>query len=445
MRNFKEYKYTFTDVLVNTGNRLCLAIVIDKSNSQIHCYVDGKLKQTIKNVQYLEKDYISASRYVVGGDWLGSNSSHFKGTMYSISVFKDLHTKEDIEKDIKGIDYKDTDLLCSYDFTQTYNCYGGDKSIKINNISYEELWLDESEIEPVEEGEYCFAIVGDTQCLSWYHPEDVATVYDWIIDNKDEKNIQYVIGLGDMTEECKDYEWENITSQVYKLSGEIPYSVVMGNHDKYDKKSEGYSAEDRSSYVFNQMFYTDKYLEELDGWYEDGDVSCSYNAIEIGQNKWLLLNLDFGPTDEMLTWASEIIESYPDHKVVISTHAYMYRDGSTLDKNECYPSSEFNSTFNDGDEMWNKLISKHENIVLVLSGHDPWDHIVYTQDKGDNGNTVTQLLINPQYMDKYYDATGMVALLYFSEDATKMTVRYYSTTQNCYGSELSQFSLDLTK
>ena len=89
------------------------------------------------------------------------------------------------------------------------------------------------------------------------------------------------------------------------------------------------------------------------------------------------------------------------------------------------------------------MASKYENVVLVLSGHDPWDHIVYSQDEGENGNIVTQLLINPQYMDKYYKVTSMVALLYFSQDGSQMTVRYYSTAQECYGSELSQFTVNL--
>jgi len=79
-----------------------------------------------------------------------------------------------------------------------------------------------------------------------------------------------------------------------------------------------------------------------------------------------------------------------------------------------------------------------------MSGHDPWDHIVYRQDIGDNGNVVTQMLIDPQYMDKNIGATAMVAMLYFSNNGNTLTVRYYSVARGQYGSEQSQFTIDLS-
>lgn len=198
-----------------------------------------------------------------------------------------------------------------------------------------------------------------------------------------------------------------------------------------------------SDFLFNKTFCDDTYIAELDGRYGEGDVSNSYNAFTVGETKWLLLNIDFGPTDEMLNWACDVVEQYPDHKVIVVTHAYLYRDGSTLDANECYPASGHNASFNDGDAIFEKLVKKYENIELVLCGHDPWDHIVCSQVKGESGNTVTQLLIDSQYMDKYYGATEMIALLYFSPDGETMTVRYYSIAKEMYGSILSQFTISL--
>lgn len=443
VRYYKEYKYAFDKINVCTGKKINLAIVADQEHKQLLCYVDGELKQTLENVTHLTGDYVSANAYVIGGEWLGSNAAYFKGKMYGISIFSDIRTPEEITADSKAVNLTDGELVASYNFTRTYNLYNGDSSKNRNHLRTEKLWLDETEIAPAKEDEYCFAVVGDTQVLSWYHPEEIATIYDWLLENKETRNIKYVMGVGDITEESKDYEWSNAAQQIGKLSGEIPYSIVMGNHDKYDQKASNYAPTDRSKFLFNQTFYKQAYLQELDGWYGEGDVSCSYNAFEVGETKWLVVNLDFGPTDEMLAWASNVIQAHADHKVIIVTHAYLYRNGTTLDKTECYPASETNAQFNDGDEIWDKLVSKHENIQLVLSGHDPWDHIVCAQDKGDNGNTVTQLLIDGQYMDKYYQPTAMVALLYFSADGEEMTVRYYSTAKQCYGSELSQFTVKL--
>lgn len=442
---FKQYKYTFDEIDVCTGENIHLTITSDLTNKTLSCYINGKLKQTIENVDKLGEDYLSYNTFVVGGDHLGSNHEYFRGAMYSLSAWSDIRSASEISNDYsKTISFTDANLLCSYVFKdQVRNAYCDDKSNNDNDLKEIDLWLYKTEVEEVNDYAYSFAVIGDTQALSWFHPEGLNKTYDWLVANKEKHNIQYVIGLGDITEMSYESEWEYATEQIYKLDGVVPYSVIMGNHDKYEFRKNEYMPTEGNEFYFNKYFYDERYLDELDGWYADKDVSCSYNAFAIGETKWLLINLDYGPTDEMLAWAADVIEEYSDHKVVIATHAYLYRDGSTLDKDECYPASGDNDNFNDGDNIWDELISKYENISLVLSGHDPWDHIVCTQTQGEKGNNVTQLLINPQYMDKYYGETDMVALLYFSSDGKTMTVRYYSIANDMYGSELSQFTVTI--
>ena len=88
---------------------------------------------------------------------------------------------------------------------------------------------------------------------------------------------------------------------------------------------------------------------------------------------------------------------------------------------------------NDGKAIWDKLVSKHENIFLVISGHQSADTVVMRQVKGEAGNTVTEMLIDPQTMDgQYQGGTGMVAMLYFSMDHDTVGVEYYSTNLGVY-------------
>ena len=126
----------------------------------------------------------------------------------------------------------------------------------------------------------------------------------------------------------------------------------------------------------------------------------------------------------------------------MTTHAYLYHDGTTLDENDLNPPTATGG-YNNGDDMWDKFIRKHENIVLVISGHDPWNRIVSTHVKGDNGNTVTQLLVNPQGLDESIAPTGMVAMLYFSEDGSDVSVEWYSTIQERYYKSDNQFDIVL--
>ncbi len=443
-RWFTSATYVFDDVNVCMGKPVHMSIVIDTDNAKAHCYIDGELKQTLEKIKNLDIDRTSIMPYVVGGDHLGSNYAHFTGEIYELSVWSDIRSADEIAATCKsGVALDDAALIVRYEL---YSCRGADIAKDLSHLKNDfetvKLWLDPSEVEDAD-GDYCFAVIGDTQSLSQFHPDSMAGLYDWLLENKDEINIQYAIGVGDITENALESEFNFARENIYKLSGKIPFSLSMGNHDKYDFKNEGYVAPNASDFLFNKTFYNDTYLAELDGWYGEGDVSCSYNAFEIGTTKWLILNLDFSPTDEVLEWAGNVVEAHPDHKVIVATHAYMYRDGSTLDSEDCYAPSRYNPIFNDGDEIFDKFISKYENIEIVLAGHDPWDHIVCSQVKGEHGNTVTQILVDPQYMDRFYGATGMVALLYFSEDASTLTVRYYSTVMGMYGSELSQFTVTL--
>ncbi len=447
MTSYQRSTYTFDQVVLCTGEKLHLAIVTDPEARTVSCYINGKLMQTLNMISTLDMtiDRVSARPFVVGGDYVGSNAAHFKGTIYDLSVWSDIRTAAEITADVSGVkSLTDTALMAHYEFYgRTPNTFGGDMSSYDNDLVTEQLWMEEDSLLDVPEDYYAFAVVGDTQALSLAYPENLAHLYDWLAENKESKGIEYVIGVGDITENATQEEYDFAWAQIQKLSGKIPYSLIMGNHDKYDYKEQGYMPENMSDFLFNKTFYNDTYLSELDGWYGEGDVSCSYNAITVGETKWLILNLDFGPTDEMLTWAGEVIEAHADHKVIVVTHAYLYRDGTTLDAGECYAASDHNEVFNDGDQIFDKLIRKYENIELVLCGHDPWDHIVCSQVKGDKGNTVTQLLINPQYVDSKYGAAEMVALLYFSPDGSELIVRYYSAALEKYGSVKSQFTVTL--
>ncbi len=287
------------------------------------------------------------------------------------------------------------------------------------------------------------AVVGDTQELTEDLPNAVSNVYDWILDNKDSQKIKYVIGLGDITQTNLATEWAIAKEHIYKLDGQIPYSLVRVNHD--------------GNVGFNTTFGDGTYAKQIAGYMTEGDLTNTYSLLTVGETDYLILCLDFGPSDEMLAWASDVVEQYPNHRVIVTTHQYLYRDGTTLDANDAYPASkypgrndtgsEFTRDFNDGDDMWEEFVSKHSNIVLVLSGHDAFDSIVYRQDLGVKGNQVTQMLINPQDLDHTYQpegGTGMVAMLYFSEDGKNIDVRYYSTVREQYGTTGSQFSLDLS-
>jgi hypothetical protein len=100
--------------------------------------------------------------------------------------------------------------------------------------------------------------------------------------------------------------------------------------------------------------------------------------------------------------------------------------------------------------MWNNLVKKHENICMVLCGHECSDLILKVDGVGDHGNKIVQLLIDTQDVDRRLQGAGlghagMVAMLYFSEDGKTVSTEYYSTIREQYfmTENMYTFELDL--
>lgn len=294
---------------------------------------------------------------------------------------------------------------------------------------------------PVTDYAYSFAVIPDIQIVTENDVKNgennLAKLFDWIVANKSSKNIQYVFGLGDITDNNNAAEWTLAQTQHAKLSAAgIPYSVTRGNHD-LPGFGGGIATDAYTAYMG-----TDAYKAQFEGFYSDTNIANSWRTFQVGEVKYLMLTLDYGADDAVLGWASGIIEAHPYHNVIITTHAYLFRDGTTMDGGDIVPPSTSGGV-NDGDDMWNKLVSKHSNIVLVLSGHDPSESIVVNRSTGESGNVVTSMLIDAQDVEAQEGSMGMVAMLYFSADGKNLQVEYYSTAKQKYFMSRNQFSTEL--
>ena len=351
---------------------------------------------------------------------------------------------------VKGYDFS---YKLTVDTTVTvYLRHYDDAGVKVeipfeitDDVTVEDLRLF-TEKEPVTNYSYSFAVIPDTQIMVENDvvngQTNTAKLFDWIVANQEAKNIQFVFGLGDITDNNNEAEWTLAQAQHQKLmDAGIPYSAIRGNHDLswYGKEegAENYTVDDYTNYIG-----TTAYRAQFGGFYSEDNVSNSWRTLQVGDMKYLLITLDYGANDAVLNWASGIIYQHPDHNVIITTHAYLFRDGTTLDDGDLVPPSTTGGV-NDGDDMWEKLVSKHENIVLVMSGHDPQENIIVNRSTGDNGNTVTAMLIDAQDVEAQEGSMGMVALLHFSPDGKTVQVEYYSTAKEKYFKSENQFTLEL--
>ena len=418
---------------------------LENGGARFTCYVDGNKIGEFDTALDFEFDPDGIETFTLGRDSRSDNAQYFKGRMKDVALYSDVLTEAQIKKNYEnGVDKSNASLLLHYELDGTDGQDAIVDSGKYGHDLHSIFYSNQHELELGKDYAYSMVVVGDTQKLvyqdAYNDTKYTEKIYNWIVENKAEKNIQFVMGLGDVTEkngkdqtsddgvDQTDKEWRNIVLEFKKLEAAgIPYSIIQGNHDTVAKLDE---------YFANNDYYTSEGLDI--GYYSGNSLGNYYIRFTAGGNKYMVFGLEYGANDNILNWAGSVIgaEENKDYSVIITTHAYMYRDGTTLDMTDVVPPRKPNSTAestsasykNNGDQMWTKLASQYPNVIMVLSGHDPYANISMRSDLGVHGNTVYQFLIDFQSMDIGFSyETGMVAVFYFSADGKQVNVEYIST------------------
>lgn len=444
---FHDYLFKDAAVPANKWTHVAIVYGTGTDNKQIFCYINGELKQKSST-----KLWFSANPEVVdnplslGGDFRSLNKQAFRGTLGDVVVYGDVRSASEILADTKGDpDLNDKDLMIFYDITSEDTKKDiSDASGNGYDMTYYKMWLTESDMEAIrkkDEYEYTYslAFIPDVQYMTQTYPHTLDPLFDYLLEKKGEKNIQYVLGLGDMTNANTLPEWYNIRRQYEKLNGKLPYSLVRGNHDILLNNKEK---------IFDQAFgskgtYYYDHVKKNGGFMDESSSANTYLLFTVGEIDYMILCLDFGINDEVVKWANTILDKYPERRAIITTHGYLNADGSTLDELDYARPTSYDKSLNDGEDIWETLISKHDNVDMVVCGHMHQDNIVYTRREGKDGHAVYEILIDPQSTDKSLGGSGMVAFMYFTEDGRHAKIEFYSTVLDKYLHESNAYiSLD---
>lgn len=299
------------------------------------------------------------------------------------------------------------------------------------------------------EGAFTLVMIPDTQyyCQTPGHNYHFHNIVDWIVNHRDKYNIRYVLHLGDVVNRggIEMHQWDVAAKAMHKLDDKVPYSISLGNHDYADDRSRNRET------PLNEYFPPSRYANwpSFGGCMEKGHLENTYHTFEALNSKYLILALEFGPRDKVLEWANKIVKKHQDHRVILSTHAYMYSDDHRFNLSERnawqawnphnYRSEEGN---NDGKDMWDKLVSRHSNFFLVAGGHVINDGLGRKSMVTPQGNTVHQMLFN--YQGYFEGGMGTIRLLHFFPDNKCIQVRTYSTSLGRFFTGIQeQFQLEL--
>jgi hypothetical protein len=278
-----------------------------------------------------------------------------------------------------------------------------------------------------QQEDFSIVVLPDPQNYSEFYPAIFTQQTQWVVDHRAEHNIQMVIGVGDMVNHWDSTtEWSRADAAIDLLDANgIPYAMAIGNHD-YDN----FRPSSRGAGAFNEWFGPGRYSAYP--WYR-GNYNNSnenfYVTMSAGGTEYLILVLEFHPRDAVLTWAESVLVAFPDHPVIVVTHSYMYVDDTRVDRCDVNDISPSNG--NDGDMLWEKFASRHENIFLVLGGHISRKAQSKRVDPGANGRLVMETLQN--WQDYPNGGDGWLRLYKFHPASNSVEVFTYSPYRESTG------------
>ena len=287
---------------------------------------------------------------------------------------------------------------------------------------------------------------------------------NWIADNASDRKIAYVAHTGDIIENWHtstarddEQDYRQIAIDEFKFASEaqrvlddaeIVNGVLPGNHDNRTGNDVGADS------LYNDYFHPDRYeaLEQTVGWqdmqasytpWREGDNENHYDLFTAGGLDFIAVHLGYDVTQEELDWASEVLEEYSDRNAMVMTHAHRRPSDS--------PDGRGAAFSHDGSRVDASILREHDNVFLVLSGHEHGVDIEVRKDVGEPGNNIVELLADYQFYEVSAEELGLTGIdgrtdedmlrfgssffrmLQIDVDASEMAVDTYSPMLDNFG------------
>ena len=182
---------------------------------------------------------------------------------------------------------------------------------------------------------------------------------DSAIDGINIADIDFVIFLGDNIDSSNENLLISFMDKIKRLNK--PYYMCLGNHDAY--KISGISKDEYASIVnkygryrkYDSFNYTFSITPEITGVVVDASFPVAPNSHGV-------------VTEKTMSWVDKTLEENSDKKVIIFQHFPI---------KEPYNKKTHNIV---NKEAYEKMLSKHSNILAVFSGHYHKEKIIRTKD-----------------------------------------------------------------
>ncbi|WP_020391141.1 LamG-like jellyroll fold domain-containing protein [Kribbella catacumbae] len=249
-----------------------------------------------------------------------------------------------------------------------------------------------------ENPRFTLAVVPDTQYLFDLDRGDSAPLtatFEYLIEQRGVDNIVFTAQLGDVVENAQASEFAQ-ADQVFAIMdrARMPYSVLAGNHDIDSSKDD-----QRGDSPYLKVFGPQRFRRMSTYGGSTPDGYNSYHVFRAGGRQWLLLAMDWRPSDASFAWARKVIAEHPRLPVILTIHELV-----------CADDGQGVAEFSDhGKRVWEQLVDGNDQIFLTLNGHF-WPS-GRTIRKNAAGHDVHLHITN--YQDRYYGGGAMIRLYHF--------------------------------
>ena len=246
-----------------------------------------------------------------------------------------------------------------------------------------------------------FTIVwmADTQNLPRDNPEVFFSMRDWILENREKENIQFVIHSGDVVDGQTTGMKANAEAALVPLFEALPGMIVSGNHDIPRSGSHWY---------FVQSPYAQLIRKEGQTY---GEEDACYVTFRAGGTDFLVFGIGFGISCP--GWMRQVIARHPDHVVIAVLHAGLQESGDIQGPMKA---------------ILERVAPEAPGLRLMVCGHmrgtatrvDWFDD----DNDGEKERSVTSMMFN--FQEDRVDGLGFMRLLRFDPATRSIEVETYS-------------------
>lgn len=448
---------------IRTGEWVDVAAVMDEAGF-VTFYIDGEIVARSD----VPVDGLDAPQtlHSIGADGVGGQIMN--GYIADVRVWEDVRTADEIKANLiekepgvsgNGLDADTEGLMGSWfllgdiqDVLETLPDTSKNSNTAIYKGSRADDWIDYELPAEIGEDYWSVIFVPDIQNLirTKEYNKTWEAIGQWIADNVEKENIQHVIGAGDSTWNATLDEYNRAMVGFNKFNNLVPTNIIIGNHDYK------WGITERDSTRYQEFFGEDAISQTAavatyQGYFADpagkSTTENSYYRFSVNGIKWMILQLEYHPRVSVMEWAQEILETYSDDNVIVTTHAYIDGYGEyPLNTYMEYTQNDANVGGSIGDTseaIWKEYLNEYTNIKMILCGHkhNGTGSVVERIETNVEGTEVPALMINAQDVDAgdgstnikeeaYYDykPIGMLGILRFSADGQNVALQYYAPT-----------------